>query len=85
MFDRGSVPAGSFSYSFITNRGVMGDMRPNVSDEAVEKIDRVVDEWTEVPVGHLTFEQKVLYLAEVVDGAEKSGATAAAEKSVLQL
>lgn len=67
------------------NRGLVGDMRPNVSDEAAEKIDRVVDDWIEVPVEHLTFEQKVLYLAELVDGAEKSGGTAAAEKAVLQL
>lgn len=62
----------------------MGDMRPNVSDETVTKINRVVDNQIEVPVEHLTFEQRVEYLAELVDGASESGPTAAAE-TVLQL
>ena len=59
-------------------------MRPKVSDETAEKIERVVGERIEVPVEHLTFEQRVDYLAELVDGASESGATAAAE-TVLQL
>ena len=57
-------------------------MRPKVSDETAEKIDRVVDDRIEVPVDHLTFEQRVDYLAELVDGASESGATMAAEKTL---
>ena len=58
------------------------NMRPKVSDETAQKIDRVVDDRIEVPVDHLTFEQRVEYLAELVDGASEPGPSAAAKKTL---
>lgn len=49
-------------------------MRPNVSDDVVERVEEIVDAEANVPVEHLTFEQRVAFLCELVE--QRDDATA---------
>lgn len=42
-------------------------MRPNVSDDLVERVEEIADDKTNIPVEHLTFEQRVAYLCDLVE------------------
>jgi hypothetical protein len=46
-------------------------MRPEIDDDVVEAVDELVDEHTRVPVDHLTFNQRVGVLVEIVRDLEE--------------
>lgn len=39
-------------------------MRPTIDEEVVERVEAIVDREARVPADHLTFNQKVAFLAE---------------------
>lgn len=42
-------------------------MRPNVSDDVVKRVEEIVGAETNIPVEHLTFEQRVAFLCDLVE------------------
>jgi len=45
-------------------------MRPKISDDTVEAVNSIVSEHTEIPPGHLTFDQRVERVCNVVEELE---------------
>lgn len=49
-------------------------MRPNVSDDVVGRVEEIVAPKVNVPVAHLTFEQRVAFLCDLVEEGDDATA-----------
>jgi len=59
------------SWIHLTARCVVPSMRPEIDDDVAAAVDELVDDHTRVPVKHLTFNQRLGVLVEIVAELEE--------------